>query len=63
MCDLTLKVGNQSLLYKLKCSILRRAILIGEITTINYNEQQLINPVKSEIGKMSKLFIENISTK
>ena len=31
MCDSTLKVGQ--LLDQLKCSILRRAILIGEIIT------------------------------
>ena len=32
MCDLILKVGNNVLLHKLKCSILGRAILIFEIT-------------------------------
>ena len=33
MCDLTLKVRNKLLLHQLKCSILSRDILIGEITT------------------------------
>ena len=33
VCDSTLKVGNKLLLHKLKCSILSRAILVGEITT------------------------------
>ena len=30
VCDSTLKVGNKLLLHKLKCSILSKAILIGE---------------------------------
>ena len=32
MCDSTLKIRNKFLLDKLKCSILSRATLIGEIT-------------------------------
>ena len=32
VCDSTLKVANKLLRHKLKCSILSRAILIGEIT-------------------------------
>ena len=38
MCDSTLKVGNKILLHKLKCSILSRAILIGEITTHKFTK-------------------------
>ena len=38
MCDSTLKVGNKLLLHKLKCSILSRAILIGDITTHKFTK-------------------------
>ena len=33
MYDPTLKVGNKFLIHKLKCSVLSRDMLIGEITT------------------------------
>ena len=38
ICDSTLKVGNKLLLHKLKCSIVSRAILIGEITTHKFTK-------------------------
>ena len=38
MCDSPLKVGNKLKLDKLKCSILSRAILIGEIATPKFTK-------------------------